>query len=258
MRAFEMPPHARMSVAQQLLLRALVARFWDRRPTSALTRWGTELHDASCCRTSSGRTSRRARRSLRGGLPFDPTGSRRTSSSASRARRLRAARRRAELRHALEPWHVLGEEPGGGGTVRYVDSSVERLQVKAVGLNERATSSPATAGACRCAHRHGRRVRRGRALPRLAAAQSRCIRPSACTRRSPSTSTTPGAAGRSAAAVPRRPSRRPQLRPTFRSTPTRPRRAAARASSGHSPGDMPEPRPIDNPEHPLTLDLRRA
>ena len=139
--------------------------------------------------------------------------------------------------------------------------SVERLQVK-VGRPERRAPrrrlqrlAPAAAR-----HRQGRRIRGGRALPRLAAAERAASRPSACTRRSSSTSTTAGAAARSAAAPITWPIPAAATTTACRSTPTRPRPAAAPASSRSAtpPGQTPEPRPLDNPEHPLTLDLRRA
>ena len=155
LRAFEMPPHWRMSVAQQALLRGLVARFWDRpyeQHADALGHAPARRFHAAALRLAG--FLRRARRSrARPATASSPTGSRRISSSASREIGEIAQRGiELELRHALEPWHVLGEEPGGGGTVRYVDSSVERLQVKVDGPERRsATSSPATAGACRCA-----------------------------------------------------------------------------------------------------------
>lgn len=41
-----------------------------------------------------------------------------------------------ELRAAVEPWPVLGEETTRQGTARFVDSSVERLQVKLSGMTD--------------------------------------------------------------------------------------------------------------------------
>ncbi len=114
LRAFEMPPHWRMSVAQQALLRGLVAKFWDRPYEKPLSRWGTRLHDDFMLphfvwQDFNDVLSDSARQ---------VTNSRRSGCAAFRVPLPEAGRSRAqrglelELRHALEPWHVLGEEPG--------------------------------------------------------------------------------------------------------------------------------------------------
>ena len=137
LRAFEMPPHARMSLTQQLLLRALVARFWNEpyRP-ARLARWGTELHDRFLLPYFVEADFADVIAELRSsGAPmnadwFAPHFEFRFPKHGEFA----TLGMELELRHALEPWHVMGEESGAGGTVRYVDSSVERLQVKVTGL----------------------------------------------------------------------------------------------------------------------------
>ncbi len=137
MRAFEMPPHARMSLVQQLLMRSLVARFWAEpyRP-ERLVRWGTGLHDRFMLPHFVWSDLRDVVEELRSfGYPvelewFAPHLNFRFPLLGDFA----AAGVEVELRMALEPWHVLGEESGGGGTARYVDSSLERVEVKASGM----------------------------------------------------------------------------------------------------------------------------
>ena len=132
-----MPPHARMSLVQQLLMRALVARFWATpyRP-ARLARWGTELHDRFMLPHFVWSDLADVVAELNdAGYPFELAWF-----AAHRDFRFpllgdfATAGVTVELRMALEPWHVLGEESGPGGTARYVDSTVERIEVHVRGL----------------------------------------------------------------------------------------------------------------------------
>ena len=136
-RGFEMPPHARMSLAQQLLLRALIARFWRRPYVEQPMRWGTTLHDRFLLPHFVWQDFAAVIDELnREGFPlraewFAPHFEFRFPLAGT----VEYDGITLELRNAIEPWLVLGEEPGAGGTVRFVDSSVERLQVKCSNLS---------------------------------------------------------------------------------------------------------------------------
>jgi uncharacterized protein (DUF2126 family) len=135
LRSFEMPPHARMSMAQQLVLRGLVAKFWDTPYRQRPARWGTALQDRFALPHFLWQDLGDVVEDLRlAGLPFEkhwfvPHYEFRFPILGEAAH----AGLDLQLRRAIEPWHVLGEEATGLGTARYVDSSVERLQLKVRG-----------------------------------------------------------------------------------------------------------------------------
>jgi len=135
-RAFEMPPHARMSAVQVLLLRALVSRFWRDPYRGELIPWGTALHDRWLLPHFVAADIRDVAADLdRSGYAFDPAWFEPfVEFRFPRFGTATYAGVMLELRQAIEPWHVLGEEVSLGATARYVDSSVERMQIKVVGM----------------------------------------------------------------------------------------------------------------------------
>jgi uncharacterized protein (DUF2126 family) len=136
LRAFEMPPHARMALVQSLLVRALVARFWREPYAGPLVRWGTELHDKFLLPAYVAADIAEVTADLRAhGYPFQqewlaPFLEFRFPLIGT----TEIAGVTLELRNAIEPWPVLGEEVALTTSARYVDSSVERLQVLVSGM----------------------------------------------------------------------------------------------------------------------------
>jgi uncharacterized protein (DUF2126 family)/transglutaminase-like putative cysteine protease len=137
-RAFDMPPHKQMSLLQMLLIRGLIAKFWSQPYKHDLVRWGTELHDKFMLPHYVHQDLQDVVNDLNdAGYPFqmswfEPFFEFRFPHYGT----VKMAGIEMEIRMGIEPWHVLGEEMSSTGTARFVDSSLERVQVKLKGMND--------------------------------------------------------------------------------------------------------------------------
>ncbi len=261
-RAFEMPPHARMSLTQQLLLRALVARFWEQPYETPLVAWGTTLHDRWMLPHFVWQDFQDVIEETQlAGFPIEAEWF--ESHREFRYPRVGTFTQRGvnvELRTAMEPWYVLGEENAAGSTARYVDSSIERMQVKVSGMTD-----PRYVLTC-----NGRRVPlhpTGVEGEYVAGIRYRAWQPPSCLH---PTITVDGPLtfdlvdewmGRSMGGCQYHVGHPGGLNPgTFpvNALEAESRRATRFFSFGHTPGAVTIPPLEGNPEFPLTLDLRRG
>jgi uncharacterized protein (DUF2126 family)/transglutaminase-like putative cysteine protease len=137
LRGFEMPPHLRMAMVQSLLVRSLVAWFWDEPLRAPLIRHGANLHGRYLLPHFLIHDIADVAADLRAhGIPFETSWL--DPFTEFRFPRIGTAvfdGVEIELRGAIEPWNTLGEESTATGTARYVDSSVERVQVRIIGAD---------------------------------------------------------------------------------------------------------------------------
>jgi len=148
LRAFEMAPHVRMGLATMLLIRALVCAFWERPYEGDLIRWGTELHDRFMLPHFVRRDFHDVLAYLReAGYWFEERWfAAQFEFRFPKIGLIAVDGVELELRQALEPWNVLAEETVSGSTVRSVDSSLERMQVKLTGTTAESRYSVACNG----------------------------------------------------------------------------------------------------------------
>jgi len=261
LRGFEMPPHARMSLTQQLLVRALIAWFWKKPYVETPVHWGTRLHDQFMLPYFAAEDFHRILRDLNGaGYPFHadwfaPHFEFRYPVFGV----VNYQGIKIELRQATEPWYVLGEEGAPGGTARYVDSSVERVQIKVEGLtgNRYAIACNRRRVPLQATGKHGEWV----AGVRFRAWQPpSCLHPTIPVHTPLVFDVVDLVEGRSVGGCTYHVGH-PGGR-NFETFPVNASEAEARRSArffafGHTPGTMAIPQVEHNPEFPLTLDLRR-